>query len=820
MKKAIFYSLVSSGILLMTGCNETWNSALGGEGSIVPIVDLDTETVSSRGEKQARSNAGSISVEDLKLTLTSTKDGSKREWKSVSEFDATEKFDVGTYTLEASYGQKNDDGFEKPFYYGVTSVPVRDNETTNVALTASLANSMLSIKYSEAFVGYFNDYSVDVKTVNATTTYSRNENRPVYVTPGSVTLAINVVKPNGVAQTFTATVTAKAKYHHNVTLDVNGGNVGDAVFTISFDDTLEQEDIMIDLSKDLTNTPAPTLKGDGFENGGELTTVQGVLTENPITMTVMARGGISSLKLTTVSTSLIEKGWPKEVELIGTPSATRTTMTSLGFVERGVWQNPDQMAVIDLSNVITNIGYITGFDNRSSFTLEVTDRLGQTAEQELSFSVVVEKLQLDITSGEAYDYSSRGTIDVEYNGANPETTLAFEAMNGRGVYQRLKLESVEAKSRAMQSYTATVDGFTDDLAHGSDPIKVKAVVIDKTGNAIESSGEFTITRQQAPFSMNLSENNVFATRAFVGVEHENLGFADFVKGAKLLVSADNGASFNEYTYTIEGENLRIDGLKANTVYLARIVADGKSCRPVQFTTEDALQLANAGLNDGWTIPNKGNHWKEYAVNGWATMNPRTVSSKNGTDETTYAYVATSGTVPTDDSKSGKAALIRTVGWGSGNTAPANFIIKQDFGKCNNATAGELYLGSYDNGANYGTDFPSRPSSVAFSYKYIKKNEADRGLAIIRVRDNAGNVISENEMVIDSQGSSYIDDKLTLDYALNSSKASVLEVTFKSSNADVNSLRNKEWLTPPPHNNLGAGEYVGSQLYIDDITLNY
>ena len=71
MKKAILYTVVSSGILMLSGCNETWNPGGGNEGAINPVVTLDYSTVSSRNNKpDARSEAQAITVDDLSLRLT------------------------------------------------------------------------------------------------------------------------------------------------------------------------------------------------------------------------------------------------------------------------------------------------------------------------------------------------------------------------------------------------------------------------------------------------------------------------------------------------------------------------------------------------------------------------------------------------------------------------------------------------------------------------------------------------------------------------------------------------------------------------------
>ena len=825
MKKKILYSLVSTGVLLLAGCNESWNPGVDGEGSIIPVVGLDTNTISSRGDKgSSRSEAQSITVDDLHLTLTSTSTGAVREWNTVDEFNVEEKFNVGAYTLEASYGTRGEEGFGKPYYYGVTSLTVSENKTTTVALTASLANSMISIKYTDGFTSYFGDYSVSVKSLagKEAISYSKFDSEPVYVNPGNVELGVNVVKPNGQSLTIPVSIVAKAKYHHNVTLDVNGGNVGEAELVIVFDDTMDKENISIDLSQDLENIAEPTVTADGFAES-PVDIIAGCDPENPLTFTVKANGGIAKAVLETRSTTLLEKGWPGTVDLMATPAATGTTMTALGFSETGMWHNPDKMAVLDFTKVVPNIPYKDGINNQSTFTLTVTDRLSQESNV-VTLTVNVEKLEVEVVSNETLPYyETNMTFGLAYNGADPENRIAAEYKDHTGTWKRLAVGSITAKSRALMNYVVNVSGLPSDAVYGERDVLLRVLALNDKGTVMQTSPEWTVVRQKVPFSFTVNENDVFALRASGLVAHDEKPVADFVASSTpvLEMSTDGGANYSEYNYTVDGDRLKIEGLKSSTAYTARLKADGMNSRPVTFTTEAEIPVENGTLDsDTWQVVASGKYWKQYDVTGWGTMNALTVSSRNGTDGTTYTYVANSGTIPTDDSRSGQAALLKTVGWGAGNTAPASLgFVKQDFGTCKNATAGELYLGYYDNGAKYGIEFASRPSELRFYYKYIKKNAADEGLAVLRVKDSAGNVISENEIAI-QEASSYQEGVVTLSYQYGASKASSIEVIFKSSNKDVNGQRNKEWLTPPPHNDLGTGEYIGSQLYIDDITLNY
>lgn len=865
MKKKILYSLVSTGVLLLAGCNESWNPGVDGEGSIVPVVGLDTNTISSRGDKGlSRSDAQAITVDDLHLTLTSTSTGAVREWNTVDEFNVEEKFNVGAYTLEASYGTRGEEGFGKPYYYGVTSLTVSENKTTTVALTASLANSMISIKYTDSFISYFGDYSVSVKSLagKEAISYSKFDSEPVYVNPGNVELGVNVVKPNGQSLTIPVSIVAKAKYHHNVTLDVNGGNVGEAELVIGFDDTMDKENITIDLSQDLENIPEPTIMADGFTEA-PVEIIAGCDPDNPLVFTVKASGGIAKAVLETRSTTLLEKGWPGTVDLMATPVATGTTMTALGFSEIGMWHNPDKMAVLDFSKVITNIPYKDGVNNQSTFTLTVTDRLSQESNV-VTLTVNVEKLEVEVVSNESLPYyETNMAFDLAYNGADPATRIAVEYKDHTGTWRRLVIESITAKSRALMNYKVNVSGLPSDAVYGERDVLLRVLALNDKGLVMQTSPEWSVVRQKVPFSFTVNENDVFALRASGLVAHDEKPVADFVASSTpvLEMSTDGGANYSIYNYTVDGDRLKIEGLKSSTTYTARLKADGMNCRPVTFTTEAELQLPNAGM-DEWSSEKKGDYQYLWTVGGgvWNTLNNLTTSqfgsgSSNGLNCGGAAYKATSGTIPANgrSTKSGdgggsmgtnksgdghtvgdallhsdlkyshsgdNAALIRTVGWSKDNEA-ASGIFGANYGKCKNVTAGELYLGTCNgNDPVYGYEFTSRPSSLSFYYRYdvVKAGNGDFGTVEITMLDAQGNEIATASKELNEQ-SSYVEVTLPLDYSATV-KASKMKLIFKSSGNSAALSANATYVRPPGTKNISGGEFIGSELYIDDITLNY
>ena len=104
MKKFLFSGLATVIMALTSGCSE--DSGFMGDkstGSIRPDVALNSEVL-SRASAESRAVLSDISVDDLTLNLVSEDGSESFTYPNVNEFPVDKQFNVGTYTLSASYG--------------------------------------------------------------------------------------------------------------------------------------------------------------------------------------------------------------------------------------------------------------------------------------------------------------------------------------------------------------------------------------------------------------------------------------------------------------------------------------------------------------------------------------------------------------------------------------------------------------------------------------------------------------------------------------------------------------------------------------------
>ena len=149
--------------------------------------------------------------------------------------------------------------------------------------------------------------------------------------------------------------------------------------------------------------------------------------------------------------------------------------------------------------------------------------------------------------------------------------------------------------------------------------------------------------------------------------------------ADIKLQRQQGDVWTDVTTEPSGSySLVAKGLDSGTPLKLRAVKGEEYSNSVDITTEEELQVPNAGF-EYWSYEQPQSNWKRWfpwnndeSTKGWNTLNPKTTSAEDAF-ASNFAYVNNSGTIETTDKKSGdKAALIRTVGWGEGTTAPGPF----------------------------------------------------------------------------------------------------------------------------------------------------
>lgn len=830
-----FLGLLPLAALLFASCSDENGLDSGATGKLNISLKPDYSLSSSVGEESraTQSQAPEINLADVTIHIVKD-DGSVDKEFPYSELEANSTLPTGAYTLEAYYGSENDEGFEKPYFYGAAEFHIYDSETSNPEVLISLSNSMVSVTYSEAFKNYFSSYTTTLQSeAGVPVTFSQIENRPAYLKPGDIAITINATKTTGTQISLQpASIKAKAKTYYNVTFDVNGGNVGNATLSITFDDATTLEPIEIDLSDELVNAPAPVLTAKGFESGVSFDVKEGDVLGKAVQIVGIAESGIAEVTLGIQSAYLQAKGWPSSIELVGASEDEKTLLRDMGFEIAGLWSNVDKMFVIKFNKVISALK-AEGSDPSHAFTVQVKDKYSKVAESPLTLAFNTNPVSLSFVAAETlYQGAKTLALTVDYTGDNLESNVKFYAINSAGGEQQCAIKTVATVTEGKQ-YTVVIaiPATTNDLKLWADY------------NGIFTTPQVTVPNTYK-YTLSVDEGNVWSHEATITVSDAA------AIGGKLYL---NGA---EYTnYTTEGANITIKGLAKTTQYTVRLAdSEGFISTLVSFTTEDERAVPNGDFeNLTQTISvsdmNQGaqyNIWpanyqnKETFVisepNGWGSINNTTcntsasdlnmnswflIPSTYNTTLSWSAYNSFRKNSKTPDVYSGltaqsgsNAMVVRNVGWDAKGTSPSNSggafnttYYCENIPTVANASAGQLFLE---------TSFSVRPEKLTGYYKYklcdANLDDTEKAKVTVTVYDSSNAVVGQGSVELGAQAN-YTQFNVPVTYSVLK-KANKIKIMITSSNRAEGSVKVSDHL-----GEREASKY-GAILTVDNLTFSY
>lgn len=379
-KTTIFILLAVIGVIV-SGCSKDNASITTGEGtlSIRLVADDSTQNVTTRAE-ELLPEVSNFAISILKNNEV------QYSWEKFNQYPDEVLFPIGQYTLEASYGQIHNEGFNMPYYAGTKDFSIEDDKETDVEVVCYLANVKVSATYTEAFKKYFSDYYIEANSNgNSAIKFVKDESRFCYFKPGKLTIILNVTKRDGGAQsTYQAIVLDNAlpQHHYQFNFDVNAGS---STINVSFTDKTEQVTSTIDVSDGTMRTDPPFFVLHGFTSNEALDIKEGKTSDIPISVYLNARSGIDECILSTSSTSLISQGWPADIDLANLTTDKLQLLQSFGLQMKGFETNKDKIATIDFTNVIPHLEYDNG--TPSSFRLVAKDKLKKVNETDVILKV-------------------------------------------------------------------------------------------------------------------------------------------------------------------------------------------------------------------------------------------------------------------------------------------------------------------------------------------------------------------------------------------------------------------------------------------------
>lgn len=845
--------LLAGVALCMASCSDD-NPWIGedGKGGISLHLGTSADVVEAK-PKLVQSTRATGSVDAPTADLFSVRlekpgDAYSKTWANLAAFTAEEGFPTGNYTLTAFYGNPDEEGFELPYFEGTTNLTVLEARETDVEVTASLANCMVSVDYTDAFKKYFSEYATTVHSVGHTyVEIPRGETRPAFVNPGEIDLTVEFTKPNGKsAKVQPASFMAEARHHYHITFDVNNGQVGEAQLSIVFDDSIVQEDVYIDLTDELFSTAAPAVKPSGFTSGQTIELLSETAPENPLKFTVIAHGGLQEANLT-IASSAWNPAFGHEINLIAASEAQQAQIADCGIRVLGLYKNPDKMASVDITGLLAHLP-AGDYD----ISLMAKDRYTRVSDP-VTIHITTVALDMDITPQIGVFGVPKATFNVSYNGADPAKDITFKAMDRNGAFVDCAVESVQDATRTRsitkKDYIITVALPDADR----DAIKMEVYL---KGRKV---AEPVVKIVQPEYSI---AADAFANQAILKVNSDDADTSVGTIAQALNVYVNgNQVSKSNLSYNTASGLVFIKNLTPATTYNITATLSSQidsNAKEVTVTTEAETDVPNgdfSAVNSGSITHNDVEVGGKYAYSvayqltanilrdepkEWANINGRTCWWGGSNTKNTWFQV------PSTYAENG-AVVLRNVAYDINGTKPAGAAT--GLGKttwyCPNVptfttrAAGELFLGSFSfNGSadsrSEGLAFASRPKSLSFDYTYVPTG-SDLGYVSIEVVDASGKTIASATNTL-AAASNMKSVTLTLSNYAFGSRAASLRVKFLSSNgaaptvtptgSDLHESNSKGKIGAANFGNLniGTNNYkavsTGSVLTIDNVKLHY
>lgn len=221
---------------------------------------VDEDGVVNKGTLAFRMNV------DTALVGVSTKASDLADFKDVNSYAVTiaqdsgvvaeySRFDkmpaelelgAGAYTIQVSKGTETAAAFDAPYFSGKKEFTIVKDMTTPVEVTAAMANSRVTIDYSDDFLQTYKDYTLSLKTnkMELPLVYEKGESRPMYFLSDAsgtkLEIAMELVNVYGKTVNYTATTTIKPKQWAKLTVRTDEKGLNGIAIDVTLNDETKE----------------------------------------------------------------------------------------------------------------------------------------------------------------------------------------------------------------------------------------------------------------------------------------------------------------------------------------------------------------------------------------------------------------------------------------------------------------------------------------------------------------------------------------------------------------------------------------------------
>lgn len=828
--------------MVAVSCSDTEVSERYGSALLSPSVAVDASVTLPDGTV-SRDIVGQIPQASQMAMYISSADGRySRTWEPYTLYPSSEPLRPGEYCVEFFHGAPEAEGAGCTYFYSVNNVMLGSGADIALDAVATLQRSLWDVEYKEALASYFSKLSVILHTQGGNyVECPQAESALVYMRPGKTILAISLEMKTGQTAMFdVAEFDAAAAHLYEVAVDVSG-NTGVPVLEVKISGSGAPAVVTVELSERFLSSAKPVLTPIGFIAGDKIAVTEGDIPDSPVSVSVSGEP-LRSLILSTYAPSLVERGWPAEIDLQNATDGQLSTMVSLGMV---IARNASGNIVsVDFTQALAGLRYNENVDI-SRFTL-----LAKSTDGKLSspLSLEVEVLPSELTVVSVSDIlagANVGEITLLSSTNDLSRNLSVEVMGDDREWHNAPLLDVVAGADG--EYHVTFDA--GDFCSG-EQVEIRVLYCG------EEKASRTLRRVSPRYTI---EADAYAHRAVVRIipdDEELLGV--ITAGARFYI---DGKAALAMSRDVPRGMVVVDGLDASHRYrLSCAMVDSeeavRTAPSVDIVTEGTASIPNGDFEKkGRTLRYKdmpsGGRYSQTIVDifnqqnyvtfdyvepkTWANTNAKTFCLQSSHINTWYQHP--SAVIVEDCHDGAYAVRLQSTAWDvNGPSIPDYRQEDMPYVKYNrnvpriaHRAAAKLFLGSYsfnpatgEEHYDEGMPIASRPAALNGYYRFepCVVQTGERALVAVEVLGevNGAEIVIARATRRLTPAATYTAFSLPLVYEDFGVKATKIKVMLSSSE-HVGSIAD-ETASVALYTDVPRAMATGSTLWVDDISLSY
>lgn len=220
-------------LLLAISCTKSHTE---GTGQVTFVLDSNLE-IADQTKSSLTQYTTLPDSQDFIITITDASSTSVWSGK-IADWDSTTLLKAGQYTVSASFGSVENEGFGKPCFAGSADFVIVDEQTTEVKIEANLANTVVLVNCTDNFKNYYDNYSFKLtRDGSEIASFAKDDTRAAFVDGYKVTFSGSIISGSKTL-TFSKDY-SNLKAATAYTMLVDAANVGNSTITVTFNDTVE-----------------------------------------------------------------------------------------------------------------------------------------------------------------------------------------------------------------------------------------------------------------------------------------------------------------------------------------------------------------------------------------------------------------------------------------------------------------------------------------------------------------------------------------------------------------------------------------------------